>query len=272
MRIKDLLTVPEGQKVTEKHLRRVLISSICSILLCMTCLVSTTWAWFTVSIENTGNVIQIGKPEVIVMEGNVKLSSGVTLEAEKHTVQIEHANKLDDLKKKSTLYVTLTVRSGDAEEGTAVTKVVYVTLNHDNNYRTEVTVTSNLGCTLSWEVTWFAPDGAAELTGDTIDVSVEEPTEPPTDESAEALTEESTDSSEETNPTEQTSSTEETKDPEDTSTEPSTDPSEGADESEPAETQPEVSQEQDDQDTSGETGSGEQDSSDEGEDETDETA
>ncbi len=59
MRLKDLFTVPTGHKVTEKHLRRVLISSICSILLCMTCPVSTTWAWFAVSIENTGNIIEI---------------------------------------------------------------------------------------------------------------------------------------------------------------------------------------------------------------------
>ena len=59
MKIKHLFAVPQGEKVTEKHLRRVLISSICSILLCMTCMVSTTWAWFTVSIENTNNVIEM---------------------------------------------------------------------------------------------------------------------------------------------------------------------------------------------------------------------
>ena len=59
MRIKELFTVPDGKKVTEKMMYKVLFSSICSILLCMACLVGTTWAWFTVSIENTGNEIQI---------------------------------------------------------------------------------------------------------------------------------------------------------------------------------------------------------------------
>ena len=59
MRIKDLFTVPEGEKVTEQVFHRVLISSICGILLCMACLAGTTWAWFTVSIENTDNVIEI---------------------------------------------------------------------------------------------------------------------------------------------------------------------------------------------------------------------
>lgn len=66
MRIKNLFIIPTGEKVTEKALRRVLISSICSILLCMTCLVSTTWAWFTVSVENTRNEIWIAAPEVSV--------------------------------------------------------------------------------------------------------------------------------------------------------------------------------------------------------------
>lgn len=60
-KLKYLFTVPENEKVTEKHLMRVLISSVCSILLCMTCLVSTTWAWFTVSITSENNVIGIGQ-------------------------------------------------------------------------------------------------------------------------------------------------------------------------------------------------------------------
>ncbi len=59
MRLKDFYTIPAEEKVTEKCLYRVLFSSICSILLCMICLVSTTWAWFVVSIENTGNTIEI---------------------------------------------------------------------------------------------------------------------------------------------------------------------------------------------------------------------
>ncbi len=72
MRLKNIFTIPAGQKVTEKSLYRVLVSSICSILLCMTCLVSTSWAWFTVSIENEDNIIQIAKinTHVTVTQGN----------------------------------------------------------------------------------------------------------------------------------------------------------------------------------------------------------
>lgn len=71
MRIKELFVVPEGEKVTEKVFGRVLLSSLCSILLCMACLVSTTWAWFCVSIENEGNVIQIAN-----VTASVKVTSG----------------------------------------------------------------------------------------------------------------------------------------------------------------------------------------------------
>ncbi len=48
---KYLFTVPEGEKVTDRHFKRILLSSVCGILLCMTCLMSTTWAWYTVSLQ-----------------------------------------------------------------------------------------------------------------------------------------------------------------------------------------------------------------------------
>lgn len=80
MCIKELFTVPEGTKVTEKLFGKVLLSTVCSILLCMACLVSTTWAWFTLDIENKDNGITIAKvtpiPEIlgdspVSMEENV---------------------------------------------------------------------------------------------------------------------------------------------------------------------------------------------------------
>lgn len=73
MQLKELFTVPAGEKITEQCLRRVLVSSICSILLCMTCLVTTTWAWFTVSIETT---------EVIEIADQVQLEQTTNLAAE----------------------------------------------------------------------------------------------------------------------------------------------------------------------------------------------
>jgi len=77
MRIKDLFTVSQNQRITERNLYQVLISSVCSILLCMSCLAGTTWAWFTVSIENTDNVIQIAD-----LKANVSIKLGEEAVAE----------------------------------------------------------------------------------------------------------------------------------------------------------------------------------------------
>ena len=227
MRLKDLFTVPAGQKVTEKHLRRVLISSICSILLCMTCLVSTTWAWFAVSIENTGNVIQIGTPEVKLTVNGNHFESGNKLQVKENTILIKHANELDDLQKKSTLYVTFSVNN--EVRG-------YVILDSSNGYESSITVKTDENYpSLSWTTSWFEPD-ASPLTGNAINLINEEPdatdgttestettasteTSAPTETTA---TTESTTSTETTTPTEITNPTETVTEP---STEATTEPS-----------------------------------------------
>ena len=165
MRFRDLFTVPTGQKVTEKQLRRVLISSICSILLCMSCLVSTTWAWFVVSIENTGNVIQIGTPEVRLTANGESFESGKELPAGKNEILIQHTNELDDLQKKSTLYVTLSVNN--VVQG-------YVVLDSSNGYKTSITIETDKSYPFSWTASWFEPD-TNPLTVNAINLISEEP-------------------------------------------------------------------------------------------------
>lgn len=59
-RLKYFFTVAEDEKVTEKCFRRILLSSALGILLCMTCLVSTTWALFTTTLVSEGNSIEVG--------------------------------------------------------------------------------------------------------------------------------------------------------------------------------------------------------------------
>lgn len=207
MRIKDLFTVPTGQKVTEKHLRRVLISSVCSILLCMSCLVGTTWAWFTVSIENTGNVILIGSPAVIVTKDGVQLSPEVPLDIGENKVLISNAGQEDDLQQKSTLLVTLTIQSNDE------TKTVNAILHRGNSYSTEVVINCDQTCTLSWMVTWYIP-AAGELSNNPIHVMMEAPTEP-TEETTEAEESAEPEASEEE---EGSTESEEPAEPEDTTT------------------------------------------------------
>ena len=171
MRLKNLFTVPEDQKMTEKIFRRVLISSICSILLCVSCLFGTTWALFKVELENKGNVIRIGEPEVRVTINDAVLEHSTQLSPEYYTVLIEHANEPDDLNRKSTLYVTLMITTDSG------TRAVYTTLNHENEYTSGVNVDADVSFTLGWEVSWFAPVNAIELIDDTIYLEVEVPAE-----------------------------------------------------------------------------------------------
>lgn len=54
------------QKMTEQQFLRILTSSVCGILMCLVGLVSTTWAWYNMEIECTGNVIEVGQFTSIV--------------------------------------------------------------------------------------------------------------------------------------------------------------------------------------------------------------
>lgn len=121
MRIRKMFSIPDGEKITEKALRKVLFSSICSILLCMTCLVSTTWAWFAVSIENTGNAIQIA-----TVTADISITDGVTgtitespdnhytLESGTYAIAVNVQNDATDWK--HPVYVLMSTVSGEKTE------------------------------------------------------------------------------------------------------------------------------------------------------------
>jgi hypothetical protein len=173
LRIKELFTVPEGTKVTERIFTKVLLSSVCSILLCMVCLVSTTWAWFTVSIENQGNEIKIAEPEVKLQVNGETFKSGNQLRSGEHKILIKHANELDDLQKKSTLYVTFymddeTIGYVKLAEEDGLT--AYTAANQDQRYSLELTFKVERAGKLSWEVSWLRPNNVKALTDSVITV------------------------------------------------------------------------------------------------------
>ena len=161
MKIKELFTVPEGQKVTEKVFHRVLISSICSILLCMSCLVSTTWAWFTVSIENQGNEIQIVDFEVSVTQNGVEIAeeNGVYSLAA-GTYSIDATVKRDALAgvtlKSQEPYVVMTVKIG--EQTTAYSNMAALCAA-DLKFKKDTVV--------SFKVQWGEPVGTIPWISDT---------------------------------------------------------------------------------------------------------
>ena len=232
MKFRELFSVPEGKTITEKNLYRVLISSICSILLCMGCLAGTTWAWFAVSIENEENVIQIEEPEVTVNVVRIEdpavtvaiddtFQSGNELVAGDYMLTITRSTNKDDLNQDMKFYASLIISYLDGEED--VTKIYKIVITDF----VSTAININTDFKLRIEISWMEPANAEPVIDNLIEVNVEEETEP---------TEESTEPTEETTqPTEaETKPTEETTQP----TEAETDPTEETTQPTEAETKP----------------------------------
>ena len=231
MRFKDLFMVRKGEKVTEKCLLRVLVSTICSILLCMSCLLGTTWAWFSVSVVDAGNVIQIG-PEVVVKVDDQIFASEVTLKTgatDLRQVTLFREGKADSFKQNKPLYVVLTLSSGEN------TSSAYVVLD---GLSKPILVKLNGESVLTWSVYWSQPgdvqplneNEALSIPQTMLEKSTEPPTEPPTEPEEETTqpVEDTTNPSEDaTNPSEGvTDPSEGATDPSESATDPTQDTSE----------------------------------------------
>ena len=76
----------DEKKLTDKAFSRSIITSILGIIICLACLCSTTWAWFTDSVEYVGNTVKAGECHLTITlkdENGVELtdiSQGVDLE------------------------------------------------------------------------------------------------------------------------------------------------------------------------------------------------
>ena len=164
MKFVNLFSFPKGKKITDKYLGRVLVSSICGILLCMGCLAGSTWAWFTVSLENTGNVIEIDRPEIQVSADGAAFESGSVLGSGSYKLVIERIEA--DFSQKSDLYVTLTVTEKSSESRETIESIsVFTVLQAKDGYHAEVELKLATDSTVSWTVSWFAPNGAELIDG-----------------------------------------------------------------------------------------------------------
>lgn len=120
--LKYLFTVPEGEPVTDRHFRRILISSVCGILLCMTCLVSMTWAWYTVSIETNPATLQVASHYVALEK---ELNPAIkTYEAGEYQLKLEFVTDASDAELSNSFYeedlaryIIISVYKGDTLEG-----------------------------------------------------------------------------------------------------------------------------------------------------------
>lgn len=203
MRIKALFSLPSGEKVTEKALRRVLISSVCSMLLCMACLVGVTWAWFTVSVENTGNVITIAETDYsVVFEPDVPQTAAAdgsyTLQPGSYTMKasVESNATADDFTSSSkTVYLIVSVQSG----GT------YYIAFPSGGGTANSGVLLHEAATFRFSLSWIQPENADPIPEAGLTVG-----QPATDENGAGDTSETTTPGETTVPAETTAPTETT--------------------------------------------------------------
>jgi hypothetical protein len=189
MRIKDLFTVPEGKPITEKTFYRVLICTVCSMIFTMSCLVGTTWALFSVSVENQDNKISIS--EVTVALNQEYVPSIVQLKAGTYDVKVSYRHEADSLSQVSKAYVIF--RLGTEELG-------YIALGGDDPAEKTVKITAAEDSELHYKITWKRselPENLPLLDDVTSSVTKTETTE----------TTEATDSADATESTDSTDST-----------------------------------------------------------------
>ena len=136
----DIIEVKNKEKLTDKAFSRLVISSVLGIVLCIMCLCSTTYAWFTASTASSDNRLESGYFQIEVSvtgPGEVALApdevggASYTLEAnstytiaigasDTATLEKGHCNvkingvtyKTDGIYKSDSLPFTFTVTTG----------------------------------------------------------------------------------------------------------------------------------------------------------------
>lgn len=79
----------DDNKLTDKAFSRAIFTSIFSIIICLVCLCSATWAWFTESVEFVGGTLKAGECLLTITvtddsdQALDNISNGVLLDANK---------------------------------------------------------------------------------------------------------------------------------------------------------------------------------------------
>lgn len=153
MRLKDFFIIDPKEKVTDKKLTRVLIVSVCGILLTMAALVQTTWALFSSELYNTGNVITVGNPvvRVALTQNGSDVSS-----AESGEYSLNAGECQLNLTTQATQdYVILTVEVGETSTRYCCDLQNGITL----------TLRVSRACTVTFVTSWAQPSDAAPYNG-----------------------------------------------------------------------------------------------------------
>ena len=169
---------------------RVLLSSIFSILLCMVCLVSTTWAWFSVSVENTDNKIVLATVKTNLV---VTMSNGTTADAANGVYELaagdyllqaaseSNASEADAFGERTNpVYLIMTVVQDDKTES------FYVLVDSGSAAQShKFSISAGNAARVTFSVSWVQPVQAKPLDGTAAGIDEPAPgtTEPGTTES-----------------------------------------------------------------------------------------
>ena len=146
--------IAEKEKSADAGIKRMMLTSVLGMLICVVCLAGTTWAWFT---ANSG--IDDTKKPLSVETAQVKVDVSIDNQ-DKRTVSGGKPWTIE-IAKNENLSVTL---KGD---GTSTKKYCYVTVDGDGYYvdlnssnSIEFTVCSSSG-SMTIKASWSAPDSGS---------------------------------------------------------------------------------------------------------------
>lgn len=174
--LKNLFSVPKGKKVTEADMKRVLVSSVCGILLCMTCLISSTWAWYTVSMETAAFTIDVADAKLAIEVNGAQVdgTSVVLTPAVETVVDVTFtpAQTPDALNVTPQRYIIMTV----IDELEQPLGTYYVACKDDV---TQVKLLTDAACTVYFTPAWQIPPTGKQFPAESFKL-VEATTEPTT--------------------------------------------------------------------------------------------
>ena len=150
--------IAEKEKSADAGIKRMMLTSVLGMLICVVCLAGTTWAWFTANsgIDDTDKPLSVETAQVKV-DVSINNQDKVTVSGgNEQPIEIE-------ITKNENLSVTL------AGDGTSTKKYCYVTVDGDRYY---VDLSSNDSITftvcsssrnMAIEASWRAPDRGSSL-------------------------------------------------------------------------------------------------------------
>lgn len=155
--------IAEKEKSADAGIKRMMLTSVLGMLICVVCLAGTTWAWFTANsgIDDTNKPLSVETAQVKV---DVNINS-----QDNCTVSGGNPKTIITIAENKNLSVTLTALTGD---GTSTKKYCYVTVDGDRYYvdlsssnPITFTVCSSSG-SMTIKASWSAPDSGSPISSE----------------------------------------------------------------------------------------------------------